>query len=370
MSMLSKVSSRPVSSPGLEAVLKEEPVKPVSVFNNSEARAAVVLPRLPIKDSDLEEVGKDLSRKVGATTEKIMTKMTVGKFDELGQILTAIQTEANNLDPASLNKNGLVGWFQNRFTDVKAKLTLRLKSAEQVFNGLEAKIATHITTHAEWVKDLEILYTENYERWQELVKTIAKLETWETSSQAVLNSWPPIAPDDPEAMMKGQALNDARSLVNRIGVKRDNFARLKVIAESNGPRIRSQQQTSRDNIDTLRQIVEQVIPMIKIDFAMFLQSLDAKKSIELVNATRNLANKTLKTSADSAKDTALLAARNVNTANIEADTLNHIRTRMIETVTDVRRIQDESRAQRLKEAQEIETSQKQYLISLTNNGAV
>ena len=109
--------------------------------------------------------------------------------------------------------------------------------------------------------------------------------------------------------------------------------------------------------------------MVKIDFTMFLQSLDAKKSIELVQATRQLANKTLKTSADSAKTSALDAAKNLNSATVETQTLNHIRSRMLETITEVRRIESEAHQLREKDAVEIANSQKTYLQALTDKGA-
>ena len=327
------------------------------------------LPKLPVTDADLESIGSDLSRKVGATTDKIMATMKVGRFEDLGDILTKIQTEAQNLDPASIQKGGVVGWWQRNFSDIKQQLTLKLKSAEQVFTGLEEKIATHIAVQSQWVKDLDILFDENYQRWVELGQTVKKLDVWEANSKTALDSWPQIEADDPDAMMKAQARRDAESLLNRVRLKADSFKRLRVIAESNSPRIRSQQQTSRDNIETLRQIIEQVIPMIKIDFTMFLQSLDAKKSIELVQATRQLANKTLKTSADSAKTSALDAAKNLNSATVETQTLNHIRSRMLETVTEVRRIESEAHQLREKDAVEIANSQKTYLQALTQNGA-
>lgn len=325
---------------------------------------------LSVTDEDIDKLGNDVTKNIGPTTEKIISKMSVGKFDELGAILTQIQVEAEKLDPASIQKKGLAGWWQRKFGDVKQQLTLKLKTAEDVFDKLEEKISQHMAVHSEWVKDLETLYIENYNQYRNIQEIIAQAKSWERNMEAQIKGWPEISPEDPEAMMKVQSKRDAEAVLNRLRRKIDSFIRLRVVTESNAPKIRSQQETSRTTISTLRDIVEQTLPLIKTEFSLFIQSLDAQKSIQLVDSAKDLANKTLTKSADAAKQSAVDAAKAYNNPVLVTDTLNHIRTRMIETVQEVGRIEKEAAATRASDAKMLEESQKQYLQQLQQHGAV
>lgn len=332
--------------------------------------ASFSTPSSLLTDADIDRLGQEISSKVGPTTEKIMAKMNLGKFDELGAILTQIQAEADKLDPASIQKSGVAGWWQRKFGDIKQQLTLKLKSAEDVFDKLEEKISQHIAIQSEWVKDLELLYGENYLQYQKIQEDIATAEKWDQAQTQQLQQWPAIDPNDPEAMMKAQAKVDVENRLQRLRRKSDRFLRLRVITENNAPKIRSQQNTARSTISTLQDIVEQTIPLLKTEFALFIQSLDAQKSIQLVNSATDLANRTLVKGADTAKQTAVDAANAFNTPLVATNTLNHIRNRMLETVQEVGKINKDAAVTREADAKMLSETQKQYLETLQQNGAV
>lgn len=323
-----------------------------------------------ISDADIDKIGESVSREIGQTTQKIIDKMAVGKFDELGAILTQISNEANKLDPASIQKDGLVGWFQNKFTDVKGKLMLRLNTAQQVFQGLEEKISSHIVVQSAWVVDLDALYKENFNHYQKIVTEITEVEKLKAYAEQQIASWPEIDMNHPEAAMQAQLLRDAQTKVNRLDMKADNLRRLKAMTEINSPKIRSQQDASRATISTLKDVITQTIPIIKMEFAMFLQTLDVQKSVSLTSEVRNLATKTLTQGADSAKMAAIASATAMNTPVITTQTLQVLRAKMLETVTEVNRVEDAGRNQRAADAVELVQGQKSLLTALTQQGKI
>lgn len=357
MSVFAKTKAQNQTAPQLVQPLKASPL--VAMPKST----SILIPTL-IKDDDVDKLGADLSRNVGQTTEKIMAKMGVGKFDELGKILVNVQSEVSKLDPSSLKKSGVMGWFQDKFGDIKTELTLRLKNADAVFDQLSDKISNHITVQTEWIKDLEALYIENYQRYEMINKVIEQGETWRDQLQNQLSSWPVIDANDPDAGMKIQDKRDAEARLNRIQIKLDSFMRLKTLANSNAPKIKTQQETSRTTVMTLKDVIEQTIPMVKMEFSLYIQSLDAMKSIQIVDSAKNMANTTLKKSADTAKEAAVSAATALNKPVIETETLNHIRNRMLETLNEVKQIEHDSSTKRLADATSIEASQKTYLEAL------
>ena len=323
-----------------------------------------------IRDEDVENLGGDIARQTGLTTEKIIRTMGVSSFDEIGATLVAVQAEADALDPATLMKGGIMGWVQRRFGNVKQQLTLRLKSAEDVFDSLGKKIADHITVQSGWVRDLDSLYTENFERYRKVREVIEQAREWERQMVTALEHWPEISIDDPDAAMKAQERRDAEARLNRLRIKIDSFVRLQALTENHAPRIRSQQETARTTIQTLRDVVDQTIPVIKSEFALYIQSLDSRKSVALVTSTRGLATKTLEKSSEAAKNAAIESAQALNAPSITNETLTLLRTRMLDTLTEVRRIETDAQQRRVADEAAILDGQKQYLAELQQRGAV
>lgn len=322
-----------------------------------------------ISNEDIEGLGSDLSRGVSQTTDKVIQKMTVNRFGELGEILANVELEVGKLNADNRDK-GVIGWFQAKFTDVRKTLMMHFDSAQQAFNQLETKMTQQIAVHQEWIKDFDSLYSENYDHYLKVVDTIRSSEGWELALAQQLQNWPVIDPADPDGPMKMQAKTEAESRLNRLRIKIDMFRRLKVITENNGPKIRAQQETSRTVIQTLNDTIVQAIPLIKMEFAMYLQSLDAMKSLGTVDQTRQLANTSLQKSAESAKGAALSSAKTLNTAMLSNDTLNVIRSKMLETLTGVQQIQAQAQQQRIEDARSMADSQAQYLTQLQQKGAV
>lgn len=325
--------------------------------------------RLIVGDDDIDRIGENVSRDLGQTTQKIINKMAVGKFDELGSILTTISLEADKLDPASLQKGGVVGWFQNRFTDIKAQLTMRLNTAQQVFSGLEEKIGTHIATQQNWIQDMEGLYNENYNHYSKIVAEMREVNNLIKTCEEQVASWPEVDLSDPNAPMQVQLVRDAESRIHRLRLKLDGLLRLKTMTEINSPRIRQQQEASRTAVSTLKGVILN-IPVIMMEFAMFKQSLDVQSSIRLTDSVRDLTEKSLTKGAEGAKMAAIGSAKALNTANISNQTLNTLRSRLLETVTEVRKVETDSIQRCQTDAQELVEGQKTLLTALKQSGKI
>ncbi|QXV71672.1 putative von Willebrand factor type A domain protein [Pseudomonas phage psageK4] len=359
-----------MGNPTVAPTAYAEPARNVFPAAMQQTPAALPMQNLIVTDSDIDKIGEDVSREIGQTTQKIIDKMVVGKFDDLGAILTQITGEVDKLDPASLQKGGVVGWLQNKFTDVKATLTMRLKSAQGVFDNLEGKIGTHITTQQEWVKDLESLYMENFQHYQKIVAEMGETERLIAYVDNQIKSWPEIDMNSPTAAMAIQQTRDAETKLNRLRMKLDNLVRLKAMTELNSPKIRQQQDTSRVTISTLKDIISQTIPIVKMEFALYIQTVDSQKSIKLTNEVRTLATKTLTQGADSAKMAAIASAKALNTPVITSDTLQILRNRVMETVIEVKRVETDAQAKREQEAVQIVEGQKSLLTALKAAGTI
>lgn len=323
---------------------------------------------MPFKDQDIESLGSDVQQATMGVVKKITEKMTLANFGDLGEMLANVQLEADRLDPAA-QTSGIGGWIKSKVFDIRKTMLKQLSTASQTFDKLAEKMASHVAIHETWVNDLETLYTENFEQYKRILDVIKRGEAWEASAIQALNNMPMVDPNDPEAPMKVQIRRDAEAMLNRLRQRIDNFRRLKVLTECNGPRIRSQQESSRTAARTLRDYSEQMIPIIQMEFAMFMQSQDVKKSGQITTNARNLAETSLKRSADSAKDSMIDAANQANTAMISNDTMTHMRARLLEAVTTVKSIETNAQQRRVDDASMMNQQQTEYLNQLQSNGA-
>lgn len=340
-----------------------------SAFPATIREAGLPTRNLIVSDEDIDRIGENVSRELGNTTQKIITKMSVGKFEELGAILTVIASEADKLDPASLQKGGVVGWFQNKFSDLKNTLTMRLSSAQQVFGDLENKISTNITTQQAWITDMEGLYGENYNHYNKIVNEMREVENLINTCESQVAAWPEIDLNGPNAAMEAQMVRDAESKIHRLKLKLDTLLRLKTMTEINSPRIRQQQESSRTAVSTLKGIMMN-IPVIMMEFALFKQTLDVNTSIQLVSNVRDLTEKSLLQGSAGAKLAAINSAKALGTATISTETLSTLRQRVLETVTEVRQIERDDVARCTTDAKELANGQKSLLTALKQTGSI
>ena len=328
--------------------------------------AAPIRQTTAISKADIDSLGTDLQVSVGRTTDRIVNAMTASNFGDIGQMLTRVQNTAEKLDP---NKQfgGITGWFRSKFIDVKSYLRAEYQSAGKVFDQLVVDLTNHIAKHDEWVKNLDAIFDENHQNYRRLIDLIAQGEQWKTALQQQLAGLPPIDPNDPDAMMKAQDRADIEALINRVDMKIDTFKRLKMLCENNAPKIRGQQKTSETNKTVLRDIIDFTIPTIRQEFALYLNSLDSMKTQQLITNTRMFSQQTMIKSADTAADAAISAAKSLNAPMIDNPTLDHLRERIVTTVSEVRRIETEAAAQRQSDASMMQSSTQQFVARLQNN---
>lgn len=325
---------------------------------------------MPVKEADIDSLGEANSTAVMATTNKITEKFTVNNFGGMGDILTNVQIQADSLDLSEYAKKGLIGKLRRGVTDIRKLLYKRMTSANEAFTQLEVQIANQIGVLSEWSKDLASLYQENYQNHQRLTAQIRQGEAMEAQMRMAIDNFPAIDPADGDAFAKSQQLQEARTLLNSIQMKIDTWRRLQIICESHGPNLQHKQTAGRNAIATLKLLMTEMIPMVKMEFAMHLQNLEIQKTITLVDAATEMGNATLLQSADSSRDAALAAAKAANTPMISTQTLNHIRTRMLEAATGVNQIREDAQVQRAADAIEMEKSQAEYLKQLQSKGAL
>lgn len=159
-------------------------------------------------------------------------------------------------------------------------------------------------------------------------------------------------------------------MLNDAGIKIDTLRRSILMCEHNSPDLKARIRASEAQRRTLTRMINEVLPLVKREFAKFLQTLEMQKSIQLVDSARDMGDQALRLSADSSRDAALAAARSNNTPIVSTSTIEHLRTRMLETVKGVQDIQTEAAKQREADAIKLKEGRDAYLKQLQQHNGV
>lgn len=325
---------------------------------------------LTVTADQLEAMSASTSKQVGATTDRITQKFTTANFGELGDMLYKVQSQANNLSADDLMKSGVVGWIRRKTSDVKAVLTKRFQTAEKAFDELEGKMIDQRSILETWEKDMETLYDENYQNYLALRDMLVRAENAFAQNKITMDNFPVIAADDPDAFMKAQLLQEAQAEQTDISIACDTYRRQITMCEHNGPDLRSRIRQSEAQRKAITRVINEVIPLVKREFAKFLQTLEMQKTVTLVDSARAMGDQALKLSADSSRDTAIATAKSVNAPTISTSTIDHIRTRAIEALSAVQQIEQQAEQDRAAFAIKNKEDQANYLKQLQNHKAV
>jgi len=346
--------------------------KPSGVFAST--RQEVIGAReimLPVGDKDIEKLGSDLPTRISTTVNNITAKVTTAKFAELGDLLAELSSNTELLDPNNYGKaKGMMGWFKNAVVDVRKLMIKNLQTAASSFDALETKMTEQIQIHTQWKRDLAVMYDENQDNYYAICQDIKVADDWVAAIKQVLDNQPAIDPASETAMMQANMVRKAQTTLNRCSRKADTFRRTRVLTENIAPKIMAQISASDDIINTYSDLITQVIPIVKMEFALYLQALEVKKDSAFQENVKGISEKAIVQSAGTAAESMVASAKTANAALISNDALNQTRNLILSAVTQVRQIEVQAQVQRTQDAQMMIDSQATYLTDLQSQGAV
>lgn len=314
------------------------------------------------KYSSLDTYGERAIANVNSTTERLVKKFKMNSSGDLGNLVVALQTQADRLDPQKLEEaeahRGLVGWLKSKFVDVKQQLAKQYETADHAFDEIGTKIDDHINTQKQWLVDLTAMKEENFNCLSQLQELIINLHSMEEEVEAKRREVIPQEGDD-DYYLNLQLAEEYDSISNRIKVKIDHFTRMASICEASAVQLRTKEDTSRNAIQAL-QNSKTGIPIIKSAFIQYMHAKQADESVNVTNNLNNLTNRTIKANADLSLQSGVKAAEAFHNPAITDETLSYVHDKMLETFESVHRIQQDFNATHEESVRRIEEGRAQF----------
>ncbi len=299
----------------------------------------------------VEKIGSGVSEKSKILSENMISAVSVADMGNLGDLLVEFHSQANKLDLNKYVSGGFIGKLINGFRNIKETMIANLQSASESFRVMEVSINDNIKKTRDLVVSLDNLNNDNYKQYQSIEDVL-------TVTNKYIKALEPTLSQASGDMFGAQ---DVRSTYQALLLKKDMFERLKVVSECNGPQIIARRDAARVRITMLDDMLNNLIPSLKLQYSLAISDIESKKSGDFINELRTLANKTLTSSAETGSAAQLGNAVLNNNATIETNTLLLIQNKLKETIAQVRNIEDTYQT-KAKEAQTALESNRQDLL--------
>lgn len=328
-----------------------------NVVGRPEASLALTKPQVQTKlvaarqtkdEFGVSEFGTEAGKKVAALADTVLQKTTTGKMGDFGDGITSILTLTSQLDVDDLNldkKKGfigrIVGGFKKKRVEVLAQFENTSKSIQKVVDDLGVRQRS--------MKDdnqfLEKLYVSNMEEYHDLGFSIeaASLMHTEMQGQYEIKKAEVAGSSDQFAI---QAVNEFEQRIKRWEKQIDRLKRMQHVALLTAPEIRMIQAGNVTMVEKFDDLVNTTIPAWKKQLSMTIIAMRQKENAELGNAMDDKTNQFFRKAAELNHSNAILVAQASERSVVDIETLEHMQTLMIDSVKQVKAIQETGRQER------------------------
>ncbi|WP_250454241.1 toxic anion resistance protein [Caballeronia sp. ATUFL_M2_KS44] len=318
-------SVRPSSS-----LSKDDPSKLVAPL------AATLLP-----EDEIHNLGSGAGERAASLSQRVLSEVRASDADEFGHKLNELIVVAKGLDPASIQKRGLLGKITSMFQASREHLFAQFDSIEKRIGTLVIELESNANRQKRDIAELDAMYTDNYETFRQFE---AAKKLGEESLKAYRMTLE--APHPADDAFAAQRVMDLRRCANALEQKIDDLARAMLMSEQLAPQIRMEQDFKRTLISKFATAKTVLIPAWTNAFSLYIKQLSTKKAADLVNATFDAADHALRAQADQLQANASKVAALGQRSVIATETFAYTQQKLFDALDEIAKIVEDGQRQR------------------------
>lgn len=377
------VTSAPVATQIAEQTAQktqEEPMQPVeakddslNIDNLSEQERAAVLAfveRIDINDSEtVLKFGNAAQQKISQFSDQILQDVKTKETGEIADMLTDLVAELKGFDVDEGKKGGIFGLFKkagNSLTQLKAKYDKVEENVEQIVTSLQ----NHQKQLISDCRMLDELYAQNEQYYHELTLYIIageiKLRRLHEEELPVRLAKAQETADPADA----QAANDFAQLIDRFEKRIHDLKLTRMVSVQMGPQIRLMQNNDNVLAERIQSTIVNTIPLWKSQMVIALGMQHADEALKAQKAVSDMTNELLRANAERLKMGTIQTAKEAERGVVDLETIRIANTSLIETLTEVQKIQREGAIKRAEASIELGRLEKELrdkVLSINNN---
>ncbi|MCQ2454363.1 MAG: toxic anion resistance protein [Clostridia bacterium] len=308
--------------------------------------------------------GADAQKKISAFSDTVLNNVKNKDTGEVGDMLTKLIVELKGFDASLERPKGLRGLFFN----ARAQLAAVQTKYEAVSTNVET-ISSALQSHqVQLLKDVAMfnrLYEMNLTYFRELSMYIAagemRLQSIRENELATLLK-KAAETNDP---MDAQAAKDLADQCDRFEKKLYDLKLSRTVSLQTAPQIRLLQNNNALLVERIQSTLVNTLPLWKNQMVLSIGMQHSQEAMKAQRAVTDTTNELLKRNAETLKMGTLETAKEAERGIIDIETLTKTNQDLIDTITEVQRIQKEGREQRMaaeKKLQEMENELKKKIL--------
>ena len=305
---------------------------------------------------------KNISDFSGAALGTVRTK----DLGEVGNMLGDLVVELKGLNFDVEQKKGLKGLFR-KSTQSVAELKASYDKAETNVDNIVDSLEKHEITLMKDISMMDKMYDKNQEYLKELTMYIlaGKLRLEQLRNEELpkykAKAQETGLPED------AQAANDFANMIGRFEKKIHDLELTRTISVQMAPQIRMIQNNDSLMAEKIRSSIMNTIPLWKSQMVLALSQYHSDQAMKAQREVTDVTNSLLMKNAEALHQGSVNIAKEAERGIVDIETLKKTNIELIQTLDEVRQIQDEGRAKRQQAEQElaqIEGELKQKLLSM------
>ena len=320
-------------------------------------------------NTNILQYGSEVQGNISRFSDQILENVRAKDSGHVGELLSSLTSKVEEFNESSPKKfvrniplvGRLVGKADN-ITNRYDKLSVQVSKISTELDASRNQMMKDIILldgmyqkNVEYFKTLEIYI----EAGKQKVKEANEITLPKLRDEAVKSSNP----------LAAQVVTDFEESVARFEKKVHDLELSRTIALQTAPQIRLIQNNDKMLVERVNSTILNTIPLWKNQMVIALGLVKQQKAIQMQRQVSEATNNLLRKNAEMLKQNTIDTTRENERGIVDVETIEEVNAKLIETVQEVLKIQQEGRSQRQnaeKELVRIEENLKQTLISATN----
>ena len=310
--------------------------------------------------------GSDAQKKIADFSDSALATVRTNDTGEVGEMLVKLVNEIKGFGDSAEKPKGLGGLFWNAkkaVSDMQTKYDKVEVNVDAIASSLEGY-------QVQLLKDISLfnhLYDMNTEYFKELTMYIlAGEKRLAEVRRTTLEELKARAAQSGDAM-DAQRANDMAANCDRFEKKLHDLKLTRQVALQMAPQIRLLQNNDSLLVERIQSTLSNTLPLWKSQIVIALGLHRSQEALKAQTAVTDMTNELLRKNAAALKTGTIETAREAEPGILDLNTLVETNQSLIDTISEVMKIQDEGRAQRVEAEKQLVTMEnelKQKLLEL------
>ena len=337
----------PVAAQTIEPVdAKDDSLNFDNLTPEEQAAVLAFVERIDIHNSEtVLKYGNAAQTKISQFSDKILEDVKAKDTGAISDMLTNLVAELKGFDVDEGKKGGFLGLFKkagNSITQLRAKYDKVEENVAQIILSLQ----NHQKQLISDCKMLDELYAQNEQYYHELTLYIIageiKLKKLREEELPPMLAKAQQTADPADA----QAANDFSQLIERFEKRIHDLKLTRMVSVQMGPQIRLMQNNDNVLAERIQSTIANTIPLWKSQMVIAMGMQHAESALNAQKSVTDMTNELLRSNAERLKMGTIETAKEAERGVVDIETIRTANTALIDTLTEVQKIQREGAQKR------------------------